>query len=204
VSKKQYIGATYQYQRILAYPVKAQSEIHTHTVFLFYTIYLKPTLSFSVSGGPQHSDVAQSPLPAFRSWSPAATASLGWQGRDTSFAVSYSRIVTGGGGLLGAFRSNSASASARCQLARHWNAGLAASYAIYKTVTPLSFLSSPGGHSVSGTVSVQHQISEHFGAELGYTHLHQSYSGITVISNAPDTNREFISVSYQFTGPLGR
>ena len=204
LSRKHYIGATYQYSRILAYPVNAQSETQTHTVFLFYTIYLKPTLSLSLSGGPQHFDVAQFPLPAFRSWSPVATASMGWQGRHTNFAAGYSRIVTGGGGLLGAFHSNSANASARWQLARTWTVGSAASYAIYKNVTPFFFLSSPGGHTVSGTVSVQHPISEHLNAELGYTRLHQSYGGIAVISNAPDTNREFISVSYQFARPLGR
>ena len=61
-----------------------------------------------------------------------------------------------------------------------------------------------GGHTVSGTVSVQHPMSEHFKAELGYARLHQSYSGIAVISTAPDSNREFISISYQFTRPLGR
>jgi hypothetical protein len=204
LSKKDYFGATFQHQRILAYPVRAQSEIQTDTVFLFYTIYLTPTLSFSLSGGPQHSEVAQAPLPAFQSWAPAIAASLGWQGRHTSLAASYSRMVTGGGGFLGAFHANSANTTARWQLARTLNVGLAGNYAIYKTVTPLSFLSSPGGHSVSGTVSVQHQISEHLSAELGYTRLHQSYSGIAVISNAPDTNREFISISYQFTRPLGR
>jgi len=204
LSKKHYLGATYQYSRILAYPVNAQSETQTHTVFVFYTVYLKPTFSVSLSGGPQHFDVAQFPLPAARSWSPAATASMGWQGLHTNFAASYSRTVSGGGGLVGAYHSNSANASARWQLARTWNVGSAASYAIYKNVTPFFFLASPGGHTVSGTVSVQHQISEHFNAEVGYTRLHQSYSGVGAISNAPDTNREFISVSYQFARPLGR
>jgi hypothetical protein len=204
LSRKHYIGGTYQYSRILAYPVNAQSETQTHTVFLFYTVYLKPTLSLSLSGGPQHFDVAQFPLPASRSWTPAAAASLGWQGRHTNFAASYSRIVTGGGGLVGAFHSNSANASARWQIARTWNVGSAAGYAIYKNVTPFFFLSSQDGHNVSGTASVQHQIGEHFNAELGYTRLHQSFNGISVISTNPDTNREFVSITYQFTRPLGR
>jgi hypothetical protein len=204
LSRKHYLGAKYQYSRILAYPVHAQTETQTHTIFLFYTIYLKPTLSLSFSGGPQHFDVAQTPLPVARSWAPAATASMGWQGLHTNFAASYSRIVTGGGGLVGAFHSNVANASARWQLARTWNIGSAANYTIYKNVTPFLFLTLPGGHTVSGTVSVQHAINEHFNAELGYTRMHQSYSGIAVISNAPDTNRAFIAVSYQFARPLGR
>jgi hypothetical protein len=204
LSRKHYIGAMYQYSRISAYPVGSPSETQTQTVFAFYTIYLKPNLSLSLSGGPQHADVTQLPLLAFSSWSPAATASLGWQGRHTTFAASYSRIVTGGGGLIGAFHSNSANASAGWQIARTWNVGAAASYGIYKSVTPFFFLANPGGHTVSGTVSLQHQVSEHFNAQLGYTRLHQSFSGISVISANPDTNREFISISYQFTRPLGR
>ena len=204
LSRKHYVGALYQYSHILAYPVGAQSEVQTHTIFGFYTLYLKPNLSLSLSGGPQHSDTAQLPQPALRSWSPAATASLGWQGRHTTFAASYSRIVTGGGGLIGAFHSNSATTSVRWQVARTWNTGLAGNYAIYKTLTPFFFLANPGGHTVSGTVSLQHQISEHFNAELGYTRLHQTFNGISLISANPDMNREYISISYQFTRPLGR
>jgi hypothetical protein len=203
LSEKQYIGATYQYSRIRTYPVNAQSEIQTNTVSFFYTIYLKPTFSLSLSGGQQHFDISQVPLPAYGSWSPTLTASIGWQGRHTNFAASYSRVVTSGGGLVGAFQSNNASADARWQLAHTWSVGAVPSYAINKNVTPYSFLSSPGGHSISVTVSVQHPLSEHFNVGLGYTRLHQSYGGIPVISNAPNTNREFISVSYQFARPLG-
>ncbi len=200
LSKKHYLGASYRYSRILAGP----SDIQTHTVFVFYTIYLKPTLSLSVSGGPQHFDVAQSPFPPSGAWTPAATASMGWQRRRTNFAASYSRMVSGGGGLTGAFHSSNAIASARWQLARTWYVGSSANYAIYKNVTPFFFLASPGGHSISGTVSVQHTISGHLNAEVGYSRLHQSYDGIALISGAPDTNREFISISYQFARPLGR
>jgi len=203
LSRKHYVGALYQYSRILAYPVGATNETQTHAILAFYTIYLKPNLTLSLSGGPQHYETAQVPASS-RSWTPAATASLGWQGRHTTFATSYSRIVTGGGGLIGAFHSNTANASARWQIARTWNIGAAGNYAIYKTLSPFFFLASPGGHTVSGTVSMQHQIREHFNAELGYTRLHQSFNGIPLISANPDTNREYISISYQFTRPLGR
>jgi hypothetical protein len=201
---RQYIGVTYQYSRILAYPIGAQSEIQTQTVLLFYTVYLKPTLSLSFSGGPQHSNVVQFPLPAAQSWSPAAIASMGWQGRRASFATSYSQLVTGGGGLAGAFHSSSAYASARWQIARTWNVGLTASYATYSSLTPLSVPSSPGGHTIFGGASTQHQIGQHLSIEAGYDRLHQSYGSIATVSNAPDTNREFISISYRFARPLGR
>ena len=220
LSKMHYVGVTYQHSRILAdplnapgetqtstilaYPVNAPSETQTNAILLFYTIYLKPTLSFSVSGGPQRYNVVQSPFPAYHSSSPALAATMAWQTHRTNFAASYLRVVTSGGGLVGAFHSNGANASGRWQLARTWGAGFVASYLITKDVTPSSFVSSSGGHTLSGTVSVQHPLSEYLNVGFGYTRLHQSYSGIPVISNAPNTNREFISISYQFARPLGR
>jgi hypothetical protein len=211
LSSTQYIGVTYQYLRSQTNPVNAQAntvneqtEVQTHAFSPFYTIYLTPTLSLSLSGGPQYSVAAQSLSPTVRSWTPTAMASIGWQGSHTNFVASYSRTVAGGGSLVGAFDSNNANAYARWQIAPTWTVGSAASYAIYTSVTPLFSSSSPGGHTVSGTVSVQHSLGEHFEAKLGYVRLHQSFSGIAEISNAPDSNSEFISVSYQFKRPLGR
>ena len=204
LAKKHYMGASYQYQRILSYPVGPQNETQTHAIMVFYTVYLQPNLSLSVSAGPQHSEVSQFPLPSATSWSPAATASLGWQARHTNLAASYSRTISGGGGLVGAFHSTSANLSLRQQLSPNWSGQVVGAYSINKTVTPFAFLSSPGGHSVSGSVSIQRRLGQNFSAEAGYTRLHQSYSSIAAISTAPDTNREWLSISYQFARPLGR
>jgi hypothetical protein len=211
LSNREYIGMTYQYLRsqsnpvsVQANPVSTQTQVQTHTLLPFYTIYFGPTLSISLSGGGQYFDAAQSSSPSVRSWTPSAMASIGWQRRHTNFVASYARTVTGSVGLPGAFDSNTTSASVRWQMARTWNAGIAGNYFINKNVTPSFSQSNPGGHSISGTASVQHSISEHFVAELGYSRLHQSYSDVAVISNAPDSNREYISLSYQFTRPLGR
>jgi len=204
LSSTQYIGVTYQYSRMLASLANAPSETQVHTINSFYTLYLKSTLSLSVSGGPQHFDLVQSPLPASGSWTPAVTASMGWQRSHTNFAASYSRTVSGAGGLVGAFQSESANANASWQLARTWTAGSSASYTTQKNVLPAFFSSTQGGHAVSGTVSVQHPISEQFTAGFGYSRIHQSYGGIAVISENPDSDRVFVSISYQFARPLGR
>jgi hypothetical protein len=211
LSSTQYMGVTYRYSRSQSNPVNAeanpaiaQSEVQTHTFLAFYTIYLNPTLSLSLSSGPQHSDDAQPPSPSFSSWTPSVTASIGWQRSHTNFVASYSRTVTGGLGLPGAFNSNSANVFVRCQIARTWTIGSAANYSNNENVTPSISSSNPGGQTVSGTVSVQHSMSEYFNVELGYARLHQSYSGIPVISATPDSNREFISLSYRLSRPLGR
>jgi len=62
---------------------------------------------------------------------------------------------------------------------------------------------STDGHSISGTASLQRLFGEHLNVQLGYTRLHQSYN-VAAISTTPDTNREFVSLSYQFARPLGR
>ncbi len=211
VSRTQYVGLTYQFLRSSGTPVdpkanpaNTQTEVQTHTLLPFYTIYLTPALSLSVAIGPQYVAAAQVLQPSFHSWTPSASASIGWQRSNTNFVVSYSRTVAGNTGLPGAFTSSSANASLRWQMARTWIAESTGSYANSKNFTPFSSPYAPGGHALSGAVSLEYSMNDHFKAQLGYVRLNQSYSGIAVLSVAPDSNREFISVSYQFTRPLGR
>jgi hypothetical protein len=203
LSKMHYVGATYQYQMFLAYPTVGQSETQAHSIFAFYTLYLKPTFSISVFGGPQYSDTTQFAVPASKSWSPAGGASMGWQGRVTSFAARYSRAISDGGGLVGAVYANNANGVLRRQFTRTLSASMGAGYASNVVVAALPTFNS-GGHTVSGNASVQRQIGEHLNLQLQYVRLHQSYSGIAALSGVPDRNRESITISYQFARPLGR
>lgn len=211
LSNSQYAGVTYQYLTSQTNPVTAQGtplnmgiEVQTHTTLPFYTLYFSPALSFSLSGGPQYVDSTQPGSQPFRTWTPAAIVSLARQTNRTNFVVSYSRTVTGGSGLLGTFSSNSANGALRLQLARTWTLGSTVSYSNERNITRYFVTSSPGGHTLSGDVLLQYSLSAHLDAEVGYGRLHQSYSGIAVVSNAPDSNREYVSISYQFTRSLGR
>jgi hypothetical protein len=205
VAKGQYIGVTYAYERLLAYPTIGQNETQTHAALLFYTF--APTsskFSFSLFGGPQYSDTVQpAPLPPVRSWTPAGGASLGWQGKLNSFALSYTHIISSGSGLVGAVQSDSVTASARQRITRTLNATVGGGYAQNDVIgSPLLGLYS--GHSITGTASLQQMIGQHVGVQLGYMRLHQNYSNIQVISATPDTNRVSVSISYQFSRALGR
>ena len=51
---------------------------------------------------------------------------------------------------------------------------------------------------------LQQQFREHLEVQLGYTRLHQSYGGVAVLAATPDTNREFVALSYRFSRGLGR
>jgi hypothetical protein len=208
LSGRHYVGVTYEYQMLLAYPIGFRAQTTTNGLMLFYSIYLKPTVSLSFFGGPQYSNTQESIAPTLREWSPAAGASLAWQERQTNFAISYSRKIAPGGGLIGAVHQDAGTISVRRQLSRTMSGGFEGQYASNRLLDT-GLLQTVGGfngsgHSITGTVSIDRQLGEHFELGLGYSRLHQSYSNISAVSSAPDTNRGWVSVSYQFARPLGR
>jgi len=140
---------------------------------------------------------------AAKGWTPGAGASLSWQGRLTSISLSYSHVISGGGGLVGAVHLDNGTAQVRQQLTRSLTASIGGGYAENKIIGSFA-PSGYNGHSFNGTASLQQQFGQHVNVQFGYTRLHQSYGSIPVISSFPDTNREFISISYQFSRPLGR
>ena len=200
------VGADYQFQVFDTNQSGTQSVANTHTqtqtIFLFLSIFLKPTLSVSLSAGPQHITTIQGPFPAVASWSPLTLASISWQGGRTSLAASYARTVTAAGGLNGAYHLNSANASARWQMARSWSAGIGGSYALYHALNPMFILANSGGHTLMGTASLEHMMGEHLRATLGYSWVRQNYSQTMATSNFPSISRGFITISYTFSRPL--
>lgn len=207
-SARHYLGAWYEYQHLMSFPDGLDAETQTHSAFVFYTFFPSPRFSLSVFGGPQRADITEpalvsSGLPAFavRTWEPGAGASLAFQGRTLSAALSYSHLVDESGGLISATRWDNASVAVRFQLTRNLAASLGGFYANNKILGD-----PPGavnGHSISGTVSVSRRIGDNFSVQAGYTRLRQNYA-IPVIAAAPYMNRGFVSIAYTFTRPLGR
>jgi hypothetical protein len=210
ISKVNYLGVAYQYQRLQSFPTLGTNEAQTHALLLFYTLRPSTRFSISVFGGPQYADLgpqfsigASTPSPASSSWSPEAGGSVNWQGRVTNLAVSYAHMISSGGGLIGAVRQDMASATIGQQLSKTLNASVGGMYA-QNDILGAPSLASDNGHTISGTASLQQQVGQHLNVQLGYTRLHQDYGGVTVLAGNPDTNREFVSLSYQFSRPLGR
>jgi hypothetical protein len=215
IARRHYIGAVYQYQRLLSYPVPGTNETQTHAALVFYTVYLRPRFSISFFGGPQYADVGTQwppttcanivgtcPTPGSRSWNPAAGGSLGWQGHLSSVAVSYVHLISSGSGLIGAVRMDNASASLRQQLTRRLSASVGGGYTQNDVLDAPPTVSS-NGHTILGTAGLQQQFGQHLNLQLGYTRLHQDYASVAVLAT-PNTNREFVSISYQFAKALGR
>ena len=200
----QYVGVAYQFAHILTNPQNAQSETLTNTILPYYTIYLNSSASLSLSCGLEHINASETLLPTYSSWSPIVMASFGWHTSRANFATSFSRAIVAGGGILGAYNADTANATFGWQVAHSWTTGLGASYSNLKNATPLLSQGVPGGYTVSGIASIQHPMGEHLVVNFGYERLHQSFSGIQVISQEPDTDREFVSLSYQLKRPLGQ
>jgi hypothetical protein len=204
ISRTQYFGATYQYQDMLTSLAGGTDTTQTHTVNGFYSVYPVARLSLSVSGGPQHYQVAESQLPAMGSWGPFISPSVGWQGNHTNFSASYSQSVTGGGGLVGAYHSTGANAAARWQMSRTWTVSASGAYALNKSVSAVSAAGTQGGHTVTGVTTLEHSIWNQFSLTFNYEHINQKYDGIPAISSNPNIDRETISINWNFMRPLGR
>jgi hypothetical protein len=204
VSAKQYLGAIYLYEKIVAYPLTGQDETDTNTISGFYTIFLTDALSLSVTGGPQHYTAIRSLVPPISAWSPSFTVSGGWRRRSVSAAGNFSRTVTGGGGLLGAYHSTSAALDGRWQMSPNWSSAVNVSYALNKSATPALALNNPGGHSLVASASLERPLTPYLRARFQYDRIQESYSQVQAIATNPTSNRETVTLVWELRRPLGR
>ncbi|HVN94200.1 MAG TPA: hypothetical protein VMT38_10915 [Terracidiphilus sp.] len=203
LARTQYLGVTYQFTRTVASVSSQQATTTTQSMLPFYSYYFKPTISLSVSGGVERVDVILPQAATFSSWSPSGVVSLGWQTERFNVAASYTRVVTSGQGLFGAFNASGVGATGGWKLARTWDVALSATYITSSNLTPQLSLYS-GGTTISGQASVHHDFGERFAMDFGYDRLHQNYPGVTIVTESPDCNQEYVDVRYEFRKPLGR
>jgi len=211
VSRVNYVTVSYDYARLLSFPTAGQNETRTQAILFSYTYSPSKRFSFSVFGGPQYADISRSftstvrlRRPGSQSWTGAGGASMGWQGKVTSVAVSYSHVVANGGGLM---RRRRPIPPTPLSPAHHPNSGSILECRVHEQRRDRRIVSGRDRKLQrtrnSGTASLQQQLGQHMSLQLGYTHLHQNYN-VAAISATPDTNRELSSVSYEFSRPLGR
>jgi hypothetical protein len=198
-----YVGVTYQFSKFVTHPIDTYTL--THTLLAFYTYYFTRSFSVSVQGGPEHYVTWSPTTPSQGAWTPAVEGSFGWQTLRTNLAATYSHMVSGAGGLLGTYHSDTAGLNGRIALARTWSGGANLNYALFNNVDPnLAVGYGTGGKSIFGGVYVSHRIAERVHAQAGYGHFYQSYPEIAAASTFPNSNRVNISIMYQFNRPIGR
>lgn len=203
IARRQYVGVTYQYQRLVGYPTIGTTETQTNAAVLFYTWLPNARFSVSAFAGPQFAATSQPALPTSHMLVPEAGGSLGWQSERTALAASYTHSIIGGGGLIGATQADAATALVRQRVATGWTAELNGSY-VNNRVIPVIDLPITNGHSLAASAALTREFNSRLRVQAGYTRLHQVYEDLSEISQYPDTNREWVTVSYLFTKALGR
>jgi len=208
VTEHQYLGFIYQYLQILTYLPNSEGEAALNTYTPFYSFYLLKTrqgnLTASLQGGLEHSSFIIRNGPLVAEWTPAATASLGWQGPITNFAVGYGRSVSGGGGLNGLYGQSTYNGMAQWRIARDWETSVGASYSDLRNDSPQYNPQLSGGHTLSGSAGLSRSLGRYTSLNVSYSRIHQTYPGVSTIVLNPDSDRIVASVTYQLTRPVGR
>jgi len=204
---KQWIGLTYSYQRFTFSGGVEESD--AHTALLFYTISIQRHLTLSLYGGAAYA-MTDGEIAVLRSvtipassnqWLPNEGFTLEWQGLHTGMSASFSRGLSGGGGLFGTADRYNGACTVHHQFRPHWSANAGFSY---DNDRPINLASGPEFRTVAGNVGLEHQLGEHLDFGATYSRVHQIYAGLTAAELFPDHNRAFLSVSYLFHRPLGR
>jgi len=208
LSTRQYFGGQVQHSRTVSFLTATDSSVVTDNLLPFYTIFLhntkQSTFSISAMGGPEHYTASEYPEADIQGWTGAGTFAVGWQGHLSSLAANYSRYLTGGGGLPGAYLTNAATGYFRRELTQTWAANVSVTWANNKNETPTFPQSQPGGHSFMADVSVEHSFTRDLKAQLGYDRTQLDYADIGNVALFPNANREYVSLTYLFNKPLGK
>jgi hypothetical protein len=204
IAAMQYLGLSYEYDRTLAGPSTTEVDAKLQTILPFYTLYLTSRLSCSLSGGMQYVVVEQPTKPTANSWQPAGAVSMGWQGNRGAVSANYLHTITTGKGVAGAYNSDSVNGIGTWNFNRKWVARVEVSYTTLNAFTQLANFPAQSGNSYAIWSSLHHDFNDNLTLEGGYERLHQNFAGIPVITENPDSDREFVTVTYRFQKQLGR
>lgn len=217
-----WLGVTGSFQRIVT-TGQTKEGADNPSVQLFYTFAPSAHTSLSLFAGPSYfTSQAETqilgplgvPVPLTiptSGWGTNFGATVGWRGQRTGVNARYSRRISDGGGLTGATRSDSAAVNFRRQLSQRWTAN---AVGMYGDNNSKSILYGASFRLISGTANLNWSLSDHFSVMLSYArdHLQSHYDNLVAESstNVPgvtnqtvDQNRAWVSVSYNFTRPLG-
>jgi hypothetical protein len=202
LTRTQDIGILYQYTISKSNPIVSTTESHFGQAF--YSIALGKAFTLSLTGGPEYSTTSAPGITSVGTWSPSGNASIGWHQPRVNVALSYSRAVSTGWGLLGAYTMDGVSINFGYQFSRRLSADANGNYGNSKNATPTLVSYVATGHTFFERAALNYQLSEHFHLVGDYSRLHQDYFGISAISNNPDADRVSLTLNYAFTRPLGR
>jgi hypothetical protein len=199
-------GISYRFDRITFDP---DGDTRIHTFMLVDTLKLANGFSTSVFAGPQYADdqgiaSGASQVSESKHWSGAGGAEAGWQNRKTSVHAGYSRLVSDGGGVLGAVRLQNVYGNFRRELLPGWAATLTASHGTNTSIT-VPYAGAPNSiHLTSAGAGLERNIGKSLGLRFSYTHdFQQQFGASGSTSLDAHRNRFAVTLSYQWVKPLG-
>ena len=212
---RNWTGVTYKYQRMV---LGATGNLDTtQSVLLTHSIYFREHTTLSFFAGPEYSQLdtpvvtmnIAPPIISFatvinseHTLSAALGATFGWQGRLSSVRVQVTRQISDGGGVLGAVQLTSVGAGVRRQLTKSTSGNLGVTYGHNRELGQSS-AGVPVLNSASGSVGLQQQLGQSFLLAMSYGRDFQK-GGTFAPNGTINHNRGSISISYNFTRPLGR
>ena len=176
LSAAQYFGVSYDYSRTITNPPNSSIDIQMHSPLPFYTIYFNTKSSLSILRRSAVRKHFPGPARIIEHMVAGGRGEHGVARQPRRRFVSYLHVVTSGGGLLGAFHSDSVNGSGNVAINRTWSASLGVSYATISAVTQLGGVNYSGGNSFTANATLQHSFGEHFTVQGGYDRLGQNYN----------------------------
>jgi hypothetical protein len=213
VSARLNLGGGYDFNSLDFGKGQQRSGIQTITFTVDYL--LRPNMTISGWVGPQHTSTKTTvsvpnpfPPPAFfffsnqnSFWSTAAGFNFGWKDQRNAVRAGYSRSVSDGGGITATSQVNTVNATYSRQLARKWRGSLGGRY-LNSTSTSQQ---NRKFNNYFVNVGVNYQIAKSFNATADYSRVHQNQSNAFLINSGTyNDNRVGVTISYQWSHPLGR
>jgi hypothetical protein len=212
---RSWTGITYKFQR-LALGSGLETTL-THSLLFSHTIYLQQHMTLSFFAGPEYSEIdtvtvtanVAPPVISFdtvtntgHELSASGGATFGWQGELTSLHLDATRKITDGGGVLGAVELNSIDGGIRRQFTRTTAVHLNALYG-HNRELGTSTVGNGALNSATGGLGIEQQLASNLMLRLDYGRDYQQ-GGTISPAGSGNHNRGSISISYNFTRPLGR
>ena len=134
--------------------------------------------AFQLAAGPQFLHFHHFGLNNTKQSSWSAFSSLSYEGRRTTYSLSYSRGVTAGSGVFFGSRTETVTATARRELTKLWSASVYGGYASNHSLVPIAVFASNFDNWFAGT-RLNRPIGRQFSFGLSYEFEQQS-SGVGI------------------------
>jgi hypothetical protein len=208
LTRHNWIGLDYHVQDVISQ--QPQSRSFVQSMLYTDTVLLRPRMTVSFFGGPEHLQTRGEPFFLFLSdtgphqmhlnWSWTGGANYVWSGDSTSLTVGLSRRISDGAGLQGVVQLSSASIEIRRQLTKRLRGQVLVSdnrnTALEAGITPLSYISFAG--------ELSRALGQRLSIECQYWHVHESDLGASTLTYLADHDRISMSLVYDLKTALRR